>query len=218
MALFMLKKSPIPLMRWSATHQWELRFDTILILSLTMIFIGIAEGLLILANLGATPWTVLSQGLALQLDISIGTSIALISFLVLLLWIPFKLRFGLGTLLNIFLISLFADISVNFLEKPETLVFRIIYMLIAIIIFGVGTAIYLSCRLGAGPRDGLMVGICLRYGWKISIVRTLIEIFACVVGILLGGTFGISTILFAISIGWLIQLTFSVLVRFFQAV
>ncbi|EFM89808.1 Uncharacterized BCR, YitT family COG1284 [Actinobacillus pleuropneumoniae] len=214
----MSKKSPIPLMRWSARHQWELRFDTILIISLTMIFIGIAEGLLILANLGATPWTVLSQGLALQLGISIGTSIALISFVVLLLWIPFKLRFGLGTLLNIALIALFTDLTVRFLEQPETLFHRVSHMLVAILIYGIGTAVYLSCRLGAGPRDGLMVGICLRYGWKISIVRTLIEVSACAVGILLGGTFGISTILFAISIGWLIQITFSFLVRYFQAV
>ncbi|WGE88642.1 YczE/YyaS/YitT family protein [Actinobacillus arthritidis] len=214
----MSKKSPIPFMRWSAQHQWELRFDTLLIISLTLICIGIGEGLLILANLGATPWTVLSQGLALQLDISIGTSIALISFFVLLLWIPFKLRFGLGTLLNIFFIALFADLTVNFLEKPEILIVRIIYMLMAILIFGIGTAMYLSCRLGAGPRDGLMVGICLRYGWKISIVRTSIEVFACIIGILLGGTFGISTILFALSIGWLIQITFLFLARYFQAV
>ncbi|WGE32808.1 YitT family protein [Actinobacillus genomosp. 2] len=214
----MQKKSPIPLMPWSAKHQWELRFDTLLIISLTLICIGIGEGLLILANLGATPWTVLSQGLALQLNISIGTSIALISFLVLLLWIPFKLRFGLGTLLNIFFIALFADLTVNLLEKPEILIVRIIYMLTAILIFGIGTAMYLSCRLGAGPRDGLMVGICLRYGWKISIVRTSIEVFACIVGILLGGTFGISTILFALSIGWLIQITFLFLARYFQAV
>lgn len=205
-------------MRWSAQHQWELRIDTLLIISLTMIFIGIAEGLLILANLGATPWTVLSQGLALQLNISIGSAIAFISFLVLLLWIPFKLRFGLGTLLNIFFIALFADLTVHFLEKPGALLIRILYMLVAILIFGIGSAIYLSCRLGAGPRDGLMVGICLRYGWKIGIVRTSIEVFACVVGMLLGGTFGISTILFAVSIGWLIQMTFSFLARHFQAV
>ncbi|KIE91021.1 putative membrane protein [Actinobacillus pleuropneumoniae] len=149
---------------------------------------------------------------------SIGTSIALISFVVLLLWIPFKLRFGLGTLLNIALIALFTDLTVRFLEQPETLFHRVSYMLVAILIYGIGTAVYLSCRLGAGPRDGLMVGICLRYGWKISIVRTLIEVSACAVGILLGGTFGISTILFAISIGWLIQITFSFLVRYFQAV
>lgn len=204
----MTKKTPIPLMPWSAAHQWEVKWLNLLIISVAMAIMGIGEGLMVSAKLGNAPWTVLSQGLALQTGMSLGSAIALISVIVLLLWIPFKLRFGLGTILNIIIISFFADITVRFLSTPSELSARIALMLIGIIIFSIGTAFYLSCKLGAGPRDGLMVGICQKYGWNVGKVRTAIEISVCAFGILLGGTFGISTILFALTVGWIIQGTY----------
>lgn len=214
----MAQKSPIPLMSWAAAHQWEFRFKTLAIIAIAMSIMSVGEGLLVQAKLGSTPWTVLSQGISLRLGISIGFAIGLVSLAVLLLCIPFKLRFGLGTILNILLIALFADLTVRFVSAPESFALRIAYMLLAILIFSVGTAFYLSCRLGAGPRDGLMVGICARYGWNVGRVRTSLEILACVFGFLLGGTFGISTIVFALSVGWIIQFTFSFFHKYEQAV
>lgn len=204
----MSKKTPIPLMPWAAKHQWQIKPLNLLIISVAMAIMGIGEGLLVSAKLGNAPWTVLSQGLALQTGMSLGMAIALISVIVLLFWIPFKLKFGLGTILNVLIISFFIDFTTQSITPPEDLTTRIFFMCFGIIIFGIGTAFYLSCKLGAGPRDGLMVGICQKYGWNVGKVRTGIEVSVCGFGIWLGGTFGISTILFALSVGWIIQGTY----------
>lgn len=203
----MSKKTPIPKMPWSAAHQWQCRFSSLVVISLATMLMGVGEGLLVLANLGSSPWTVLSQGIALQTGWSIGVVVALISVIVLLLWIPLKLRFGLGTLLNIAFIALLIDITVTHFPAPESLVARMGLMLAGLLLFGISTTFYLSCYLGAGPRDGLMVGICQRFGWKIGVVRTSIEVAVCLLGFLLGGTVGISTIAFALCVGWIIQYT-----------
>ncbi len=212
----MSKKPSIPLMPWAAKHQWQIKPTNLLIISIAMAIMGIGEGLLVSAKLGNAPWTVLSQGLALQTGMSIGWSIALISAIVLLFWIPFKLKFGLGTILNVLIISFFIDQTTEWIEPPELLSTRIFYMLFGIIIFSIGTAFYLSCKLGAGPRDGLMVGICQKFGWNIGRVRTAIEISVCGFGIVMGGTFGVSTILFALTVGWIIQGTYLLLERRFS--
>lgn len=201
----MAKTNPIPQTAWAASHLWELRPQTLAIISLAMSLMGVGDGLLVLASLGSTPWTVLSQGIALQTGLSIGTVVAMVSVVVLLLWIPLKLRFGLGTILNIILIAIFIDLTVSFVPAPEDLMVRIAFMVSGILVFGIGTTFYLSCKLGAGPRDGLMVGICQRYGWNVGRVRTAIEVIVCVFGALLGGTLGISTVVFALSVGWIIQ-------------
>ena len=212
----MSKKTPIPLMPWAAKHQWQIEPANLLIISISMAIMGIGEGLLVSAKLGNAPWTVLSQGLALQTGMSIGWAIALSSLIVLLFWIPFKLKFGLGTILNVLIISFFIDQTTKWVEPPELLSTRIFYMLFGIIIFSIGTAFYLSCKLGAGPRDGLMVGICQKFGWNVGRVRTAIEISVCCFGIFMGGTFGISTILFALTVGWIIQGTYLLLERQFS--
>lgn len=203
----MSSKTAIPKMGWSAEHQWQFKPSALLVLSLATILMGIGEGLLVLANLGSSPWTVFSQGLALQTGLSIGIVVAIISVIVLLLWIPLKLRFGLGTVLNIFFIALFIDLTVQYFPAPTNLWERIALMLGAIVLFSVSTTFYLSCYLGAGPRDGLMVGICQRYGLRIGIVRTVLEVTVCLLGFLLGGTVGLSTIAFALGVGWIIQYT-----------
>ena len=212
----MSKKPSIPLMPWAAKHQWQIKPTNLLIISIAMAIMGIGEGLLVSAKLGNAPWTVLSQGLALQTGMSIGWSIALISAIVLLFWIPFKLKFGLGTILNVLIISFFIDQTTEWIEQPKLLSTRIFYMLFGIIIFSIGTAFYLSCKLGAGPRDGLMVGICQKFGWNVGRVRTAIEISVCGFGSVMGGTFGVSTILFALTVGWIIQGTYLLLERRFS--
>ncbi|MDO4699024.1 MAG: YitT family protein [Pasteurellaceae bacterium] len=208
----MNKKSPIPTMPWAAEHQWHIRPISLIVISIAMAIMGISEGLMVLANLGSSPWTVFSQGIALQTGLSIGTVIAIVSVVVLLLWLPLKLRFGLGTVLNVIIIALFVDLTVYFLPAPTELLYRSLFMIFGIFLFGIGTTFYLSCQLGAGPRDGLMVGLCQKYGWKIGVVRTSLEVSVCLFGFLLGGTVGISTIAFALGVGWIIQGT----VRIFQ--
>lgn len=202
-----MSRRAIPKMRWSADHQWQLKFSSLFVISLATILMGVGEGLLVLANLGSSPWTVFSQGISLQTGLSIGTVVAIVSVVVLLLWIPLKLRFGLGTILNIFFIALFIDLTVRFIPAPTDIVARFAMMIGAILLFGVSTTFYLSCYLGAGPRDGLMVGMCQIYGWKIGVVRTTIEVSVCLLGFLLGGTVGICTVVFALCVGWIIQFT-----------
>lgn len=194
-------------MPWSAEHQWQLKISSLFVISLATILMGVGDGLLVLANLGSSPWTVLSQGISLQTGLSIGVVVALISVIVLLLWIPLKLRFGLGTILNIVFIALFIDITVQNIPAPESLFSRLGMMVLGLLLFGISTTFYLSCYLGAGPRDGLMVGVCQRYGWKVGGVRTAIEVLVCLFGFMLGGTVGISTVAFALGVGWIIQYT-----------
>lgn len=201
-------------MPWTAEHQWHLKPSALLMISIATILMGIGDGLLVLANLGSSPWTVFSQGVALQTGLSIGTVVAIVSIIVLLLWIPLQLRFGLGTILNIFWIALFIDLTLKYIPAPEDLASRLLLMSIAILLFGISTTFYLSCHLGAGPRDGLMVGMCQKYGWRVGVVRTSIEVLVCILGFLLGGTVGISTLAFALGVGWIIQYTATLLSRY----
>ena len=210
----MNKSSLIPIMPWSAAHQWQLKPSSLLMISLATILMGIGEGLLVTSRLGSSPWTVFSQGIALQTGASIGVVVAIISVIVLLLWIPLKLRFGLGTVLNVFFIALFIDLTVQYMPPPTHFVAQFSMMCAAILLFGISTTFYLSCYLGAGPRDGLMVGICLKYGWRVGVVRTALEVTVCVIGFLLGGTVGISTLAFAFCVCWIIQYTATLFQRF----
>lgn len=203
-------------MPWTAEHQWHLKPSALLMISIATILMGIGDGLLVLANLGSSPWTVFSQGVALQTGLSIGTVVAIVSIIVLLLWIPLQLRFGLGTILNIFWIALFIDLTLKYIPAPEDLASRLLLMSIAILLFGISTTFYLSCHLGAGPRDGLMVGMCQKYGWRVGVVRTSIEVLVCILGFLLGGTVGISTLAFALGVGWIIQYTATLFSRYKQ--
>ena len=103
--------------------------------------------------------------------------------------------------MNIFVIALFLGLTVYLLEKPTALYLRFTYAVVGILLFGIGNAFYLTCHQGPGPRDGLMVGLCYRFHWKIGIVRTSIEVFVCLLGYLLGGVLGIGTLMFALGIG-----------------
>ncbi len=172
---------------------------------------GIGEGLILLSDLGSAPWTVLSQGIALQGHFSVGWASFLISGIVMLLWIPLKMRLGIGTLLNVIVIAILLGLTVAYLPFPTDLIWQIGYFLMGMLLLGVGTAFYLTCHLGAGPRDGLMVGICQKFHWRIAVVRTIIEVTACALGYWLGGTVGIGTLVYALAVGWIIQGTLSLI-------
>lgn len=210
----MNKKAPIPKMPWAADHQWQTKPHALLVIMIATALMGISEGLMVLANFGSSPWTVFSQGISLQTGISVGVAVGILSVVVLLLWIPLQLRFGLGTVVNVVMIALFVDLTLHYIPTPTAFTARLLFMMIGLIVFGISTAFYLSCQLGAGPRDGLMVGLCQKYGWKVGVARTTIEMTVCLLGYFLGGTVGVSTLAFAFGVGWIIQGTVMVFQRY----
>jgi uncharacterized membrane protein YczE len=173
---------------------------------LTRLLVGLAifgagEAFLVAAALGNSPWTVFAEGLSVQTPMSIGTATIATSIGVLLLWIPLGQRPGLGTVLNAIVIGLAIDATLLALPDEAPLVVRAAMVPLGIAIVGLGSGLYLGSELGPGPRDGLMTGLHRRTRLPIARVRAGIEITAMVVGVLLGGRFGIGTVAFALLIG-----------------
>ena len=166
---------------------------------------GAGEALLIASALGNSPWTVLAEGAGEQSAISVGTMTVIISALVLLAWIPLRQRPGLGTVLNALLIGIAIDVTLRVLPGLDAVALRALALVAGIVLVGAGSGVYLACRLGPGPRDGLMTGLHRRTGLSLRVVRTGIEVGAVVAGFLLGGTVGIGTLAFAVAIGPLVQ-------------
>lgn len=167
---------------------------------------GLSTAMFIRSDLGVDPWDVFHLGVAFQLGVSIGTVIIVTGAAVLLLWIPLRQMPGLGTLSNVICIGLAADAAMAVIPELTSLPVRIALLVFGIIINAMATGMYIGAGFGAGPRDGLMTGVHARLGWSIRRVRTGIEVFVLLTGCLLGGTFGVGTILYALSIGPLIQL------------
>ncbi len=167
--------------------------------------IGIGISLNYLANLGLGPWGVFHDGLSKTLGISYGRTIIITGVAVMLLWIPLKQKPGLGTIVDIFLVGIVADLIILNFELSENIFLSLTLIAFGIILIGAGTAIYVGADLGAGPRDGVMVGL-ETIGLKIGTARNLIELFAFLTGWLLGGLVGYVTILFVIGIGPVVQI------------
>lgn len=167
--------------------------------------IGIGISLNYLANLGLGPWGVFHDGLSKTLGISYGRTIIITGVAVMLLWIPLKQKPGIGTIVDIFLVGIVADLIILNFELSENIFLSLTLIAFGIILIGAGTAIYVGADLGAGPRDGVMVGL-ETIGLKIGTARNLIELFAFLTGWLLGGLVGYVTILFVIGIGPVVQM------------
>jgi uncharacterized membrane protein YczE len=181
-----------------------------MILFFGLFIFGLGDSLLIQSQIGNAPWSVLAQGLSERLDITLGWSTFLISSLVLLLWIPLKERPGLGTLSNIVVIAVAIQIGITFFPQTDNFVAAVFYCLIGISLVGFGSAFYITCGLGSGPRDGLMTAIHNRTGVRVGRVRLGIEGTVLILGSLLGGTVGIGTALFALFIGQSIAISLGV--------
>ena len=166
---------------------------------------GVGEAGLIASELGNSPWTVLAEGAAEQSGASIGATTIAISCLVLLAWIPLRQRPGLGTIANALVIGIAIDVTLGVLPHLDALAVRVAAMLGGIALVGLGSGVYLTCRLGPGPRDGLMTGLHRRTGRSLRAVRTALELSAVAAGFALGGTVGIGTLAFALAIGPLVQ-------------
>ena len=198
-----LKIKDIPKVYWSSEKPLNLKpkISTFFFLCLGLVLFGLGEGLLIVSFAGASPWSILAQGIALNVDLSIGIITVLISIGVLFLWLPLKQKPGIGTILNAIIIGLMIDVCVKFIPTPENYLNQLILATIAVLTVGLGGGIYLVANLGAGPRDGLMVGLQKKTNLPIATVRAFLEITVMSIGWYLGGTVGIGTLLFAFGIG-----------------
>lgn len=174
-------------------------------LLLGLVLYGVSISLLVLAHLGIDPWDVFQQGLALHTGIPIGTWAILVGITVLLLWIPLRQWPRLGTLLNVLVVGIVMDLVLSHVAPPTALPARITALLFGVGLNGVATAWYIGAGLGPGPRDGLMVGLAAR-GLSLRLVRTSIEVTVLVAGWRLGGNVGWGTLLYALSIGPLVQI------------
>jgi len=165
------------------------------------------------SHLGNTPWTVLAQGVSKHSPLSIGAATFAISVVVLLAWIPLRERPGLGTLANAVVIAVAIDVMLRWLPEPRNGILRLVEVLGAIASIGIGSGLYLTTWLGPGPRDGWMTGLARRTGIPIATVRLSIEITALVAGWLLGGRVGLGTVVFALTIGYAVSLSMTLLGR-----
>ena len=206
--IYILTLKKIPELNWSSKFEYNLKPKkiTIFYLIFGLILFGIGEALLITANIGVSPWFVLHQGLAFKTNYTIGVTTFIVSVAVLILWFPLKQKPGIGTLLNAIFISIVIDLSLLILPYPKEIFFQLIQVIIGILIIGIGSGYYLAANLGPGPRDGLMVGINKQTNQSITLIRTLLEITAVIVGFYLGGIVGVGTILYALLIGFSVSL------------
>ncbi|MDC0513444.1 YitT family protein [Pelagibacteraceae bacterium] len=198
-----LKIKSIPKLSWSSKSPTNFKpsLKTLSYLCLGLIFFGFGEGLLIVSGIGASPWNVLHQGIAFNLDLSIGTVAFFVSFLVLLFWRFLNLKIGLGTVLNFIIIAIMIDVTIYFLDQPNEFFTQLFMVIIGVLLVGFGSSLYLIANLGAGPRDGLMTGLQKKTNAPIALVRFCIELFVVLCGWFLGGVFGVGTIVYAIGVG-----------------
>lgn len=203
----------VPTVPWTAQGRWDLSFKRVAILFFGLAVFGLGDGLIIQSGLGNAPWSVLAQGISLKSGLSIGTSTLIIGALVLSLWIPLKERPGFGTLSNILIISLFIEIGTNIFPLQEGIALGLIFTISGIAMVGIGSALYITCGLGPGPRDGAMTGLHRKTGVRVGRVRLGLEVVVSIAGAALGGTLGLGTLLFALLIGQSVAISFGALAR-----
>jgi len=169
-----------------------------------LVLFGVGIGLMLQSGLGVPPWDVLHQGLARRFGLTVGIWSIIVSLFVLLLWLPLRQPYGLGTLLNAIIIGVIIDLTGAVIPAAEITGVAWSMLLGGVVLIGIASGLYIGANLGPGPRDGLMTGIARR-GPSIRLTRAVIEITVLTLGWILGGTFGIGTIVFALAIGPLVQ-------------
>jgi len=198
-----LKIKNVPNVWWSSEKplNFKPKISTFFYLCFGLTLFGLGEGLLIVSFTGASPWSVLAQGISLNADLSIGLITFLISVGVLFLWIFLDQKPGIGTVLNALIISVMIDLCIKFVPTPSDFIYQLILAMCSVVLVGLGGGIYLVANLGPGPRDGLMIGLQKKTNLPIALVRALLEITVVTIGWYLGGVVGIGTLLFAFGIG-----------------
>lgn len=218
-AFRLLKPSrTIPVTPWRANSTWGLLtapyvITRMMVLIFGLMIFGIGEAFLVVTSLGNSPWVVLSEGISLNSSLNIGESTFFVSVAVLLLWIPLRQKPGFGTLANIVVIAASIELGLLIIPTVDNIFVKYFYVLFGIALVGIGSALYITCGLGTGPRDGLMTGLHFKTGVRVGRVRLGIEIMALSVGALLGGSLGVGTALFALLIGQSVAISLGVLGR-----
>lgn len=174
-------------------------------LAIGLFLFGWSMAMMIRAHLGLDPWDVLHQGLNRYIPVSFGTVTIIVGVVVLLLWIPLRQRPGMGTISNAILVGPAVDFGLAVMHTPSHLPGRIGLLLGSVVLNGLAGGLYIGSQFGPGPRDGLMTGIVARTGWSVRLVRSLIEVVVLAIGWLLGGSLGLGTVLYALTIGHLVQ-------------
>ena len=213
-----LKIKNIPRVSWSSEKPLNLkpRISTFFFLCFGLSLFGIGEGLLLVSYTGASPWSVLAQGISLKVNFSIGVITFFISIFVISLWVFLNQKPGIGTILNAVIIAAMIDVCLNYVSTPESFAAKTILAVSAVLLVGIGSGIYLVANLGPGPRDGLMTGLQKKTNLPIAAVRAFLEITVVSIGWYLGGTVGIGTILFAFGIGPAVALGLFIVGRIFN--
>ena len=193
----------VPNLFWSAPTPLSFKppLQSVLFLFLGLMIFGFGHAILFGSNFGVSPWMVLAQGFVVQFGIGIGLSIILVSFAVLLFWIPLKEKPGIGTFINFFVVAAVIEITLPYIPYQTENLLKLVQVFIAILVIGLGGSIYLIANLGPGPRDGLMTGLSKKTRIPMAYVRNFLEISVVIFGWSLGGTAGVGTLIFAILIG-----------------
>ena len=217
-AILLKPSRTIPHTPWRAESTWSLglgryHLERLLILIFGLTIFGLGDAFLIMSTLGNSPWTVLAEGISLNTPLNIGESTFIISVFILLIWIPLRQKPGFGTLANIVVIATAIELGLHIIPSTENLSLQLFYIFFGITLVGFGSALYITCGLGTGPRDGLMTGLHYKTGVRVGRVRLGIEIIALSVGALLGGSLGIGTALFALLIGQSVAISLGVVDR-----
>ena len=198
-----LKIKKIPKVNWSSEkiYNFKPRFSTFFFCCFGLVLFGLGEGLLIVSFTGASPYSVLAQGISLHTNLSVGMCTFLISVVVLIFWIPLDQKPGVATILNALIIAIVIDLCIKYVPTPSNYYNQLILAVFSVVTVGIGGGIYLVANLGAGPRDGLMIGLQKKTNLPIALVRATLEITVVSVGWYLGGIVGVGTLLFAFGIG-----------------
>ena len=173
-------------------------------------FFGIGIAFFVKSTLGVPPWDVFHSGVSKHTGLGLGTVLIIVAFFVLLLWIPLRLRPGIGTILNAVEIGLVENVAQDLLPDTSNIAVRIAFMAAGMLCIAAGSGFYIGAELGSGPRDGLMLGLNKRFGISVRLARTVVEVSVMIIGILLGGKIGIGTFVFAFGIGPLVQIMLKV--------
>lgn len=210
---FLKPHKTVPVTPWRAKSRWDLSPTRVLILFFGLAIFGLGDALVVQSNLGNAPWTVFAQGLSLRTGLSLGWATFVTGVFVLLAWIPLREKPGFGTLSNIAIISAAIEFGVNRFPLQTSFLGGLASALLGIALVGAGSALYITCGLGPGPRDGAMTGIHQRTGIRVGRVRMGIEVTVLIVGALLGGKLGLGTALFALLIGQSVAISFGIVAR-----
>ena len=208
----------IPKVSWSSEKPLNLKpkLSTFLFLCFGLSLFGIGEGLLLVSFTGASPWSVMAQGISLHVNFSIGLITFLTSIFVIFLWIFLSQKPGIGTIFNAIIIAIMIDLCLKYINTPDQYIFKILLAFFSVFLVGLGSGFYLIANLGPGARDGLMTGLQKKTKLPIALVRAFLEITVVSIGWYLGGTVGFGTILFAFGIGPSVAFGLYIVNKFFS--